>query len=131
MPSGETIHGVIGLDVHAGADAPDWGVLMSMPMRATGVLEDDDVHIVIDFVGRTSAAIRRPTTTDAQSRLPGLAVEPGVQLRATSASTSSTRDNADDLFGYGVNSDQGFKLNFTSPSTGDSFVDAVWAYTAP
>jgi hypothetical protein len=43
----------------------------------------------------------------------------------------SHADNAADLFGYGVESDQGFKLNFTNTGTGDSFVEAVWAYRAP
>jgi hypothetical protein len=122
VPSGQTIRGVIGLDVHAPAGAPDWGVLMTMPMPATAVLGDDDVHIAHlaplsgESLGEQSACTGTVTLTS----------PPGQVCIYVQDSA-----NAAGLLGEGVNSNQGFKLKFTSPSPGDSFVDAVWVYTAP
>jgi hypothetical protein len=122
VPSGQTIQGVIGLDVHAGSTS-DWGVLMTMPMAASAVLGDDDVHIahLAPLSGEGSEEQAACTGTVAGPTAPAGHVCIYVQ--------EST--NAAGLLGQGVNSDQGFKLKFTSPVAGDSFVDAVWAYTAP
>lgn len=133
VPSGQTIHGVIGLDVDAQAAAGDWGVLMSMPMPATAVLTDDDVHIDVTTWEELNPGDLQPTSGE----------DPAEELACTGTVATPTAppgqvciyvqhaDNAVDLFGFGVNSDQGFKLNFTNQGTGDAYVDAVWAYTAP
>jgi hypothetical protein len=122
VPSGQTIRGVIGLHVHAGTPDSDWGVLMTMPMPATAVLGDDDVHIghLAPLSGESPAEQSACTGTVALTA-PAGQVCIYVQDSA----------NATGLVGEGVNSDQGFKLKFTSPGTGESFVDAIWVYTAP
>jgi hypothetical protein len=121
VPSGRTIQGVVGLDVHAAAGT-DWGVLTTLPMRAPAALADTDVHI---------------------AHPPPLSGETGEPSVCTGTATAPTAPsghlciyvqealNAAGLLGEGVGSDRGFKLKFTSPAAGDSFVDAVWAYTAP
>lgn len=130
VPGGQTIRGVIGLDVDAAAGGGDWGVLMSMPMPAPFVLEDDDV--LIDIEGRAEIDPADPgtppTTTDegndeCEGTPSNPTAPPGKVCIYVRHST-----NAVDLFGYGVSSTQGFKLNFTNSSAGDSFVDATWAY---
>ena len=101
-----------------------------MPGFGPEVLDDDDVYVSIahwDDLGGNTA----PTTTDTNAGCDwdgtGFATAfPGKVCIYVIHST-----NAQDLFGYGVGSDQGFKLNFTNVATGDSFVDAVWAYQAP
>lgn len=131
VPSGFTITGVVGLDVHATAAAGDWGILETMPMPGTAVLADADVAISIANWTDIGPGNTPPTTTDLNA---------GCTWNGTGIPTAPAgkvciyvvhADNAADLFGYGVESDQGFKLNFTNTGAGDSFVDAVWAYTAP
>jgi hypothetical protein len=123
VPSGRTIHGVVGLDVHAPAGAEEWGVLMTMPMPATAVLGDGDVHIahLAPQSGESAGEQAACTGTVAGPTAPPGQVCIYVQDWA----------NAVSLLGEGVNSDQGFKLKFTSSDAGNSFVDAVWVYTAP
>jgi Collagen triple helix repeat (20 copies) len=124
VPSGQTIEGVIGLDVDAtGSAGEDWGVLMTMPMRATSVLTDDDVHIADD----SPVSGESP---DEQAACTGTVADPTAPPGHLCIYVQDL-DNAESLFGEGVNSDRGFKLRFISPAAGDSFVDAVWAYTAP
>jgi hypothetical protein len=133
VPSGKTIHGVIGLDVHAQAGAGDWGVLMTMPMPGTEVLEDQDVHIDTSNWVDIGPGHLQPTSGESaaeQAACTGTVAGPTAPPGQVCIYVQHA-DNALDLFGYGVNSDQGFKLNFTSPNAGDSFVDAAWAYTAP
>jgi len=123
VPSGRTIHGVIGLDVHAPAGAEDWGVLMTMPMPATAVLGDGDVHIAHPAPQSGESAGEQAACT---GTVAGPTAPPGQVCIYVQDSA-----NAVSLLGEGVNSDQGFKLKFASPGTGNSFVDAVWVYTAP
>jgi len=123
VPSGRTIHGVVGLDVDAETDGKDWGVLMTMPMSGSAVLGDGDVHIahVAPTSGESAAEQAACTGTPAGPTAPPGKVCIYVQDSA----------NAAGLLGEGVNSNQGFKLKFTNSAAGNSFVDAAWAYTAP
>jgi Collagen triple helix repeat (20 copies) len=130
VPSGQTIQGVIGLDVDAQSGAGDWGVLMSMPMPATKVLTDDDVHVDVTTWVPLEPGDLQPTSPEDPAACAGTVAAPSAPPGQVCIYVQHA-DNALDLFGYGVNSKQGFKLNFTSPNAGDSFVDAVWAYTAP
>jgi hypothetical protein len=127
VPSGTTIHGVVGLDVDATAAGGDWGTLETMGMPGTAELTDDDVAINVDGwedLGGNTA----PTTTDADADCTGTPTNPTAPA-GTVCIYVLHATNAQDLFGYGVGSDQGFKLNFTNVLEGDSFVDATWAYT--
>jgi hypothetical protein len=131
VPSGVILTGVVGLDVHATVAAGDWGILETMPMPGPAILEDADVAINVANWSDIGPGNTAPTTTDTNA---------GCTWTGTGIPTAPAgivciyvihADNAADLFGYGVESDQGFKLNFTNTGTGDSFVDAVWAYRAP
>lgn len=103
-----------------------------MPTFGPAVLGDDDVYVsVAHWTALPSSGNTAPTTTDTNA---------GCDWDGTNFPTAAPgkvciyvlhSTNAQDLFGYGVGSDQGFKLNFTNVTTGDSFVDAVWAYEAP
>jgi hypothetical protein len=127
VPAGRTLQGVVGLDVDATAGGGDWGVLTSMPMAATAVLTDDDVYVDVGHWSNLGGNTP-PTTTDGSAACTGTpstpTAPPGKVCIYVQHST-----NAVDLFGYGVNSRQGFKLNFTNSAVGDAFVDATWAYT--
>jgi hypothetical protein len=127
VPPGKTLQGVIGLDVDATAGGGDWGVLMTMPMAATAVLTDDDVYVDVDnwtnLGGNTP-----PSTTDANAGCTGTPANPTAPPGRVCIYVQHST-NAVDLFGYGVNSRHGFKLNFTNSAIGDAFVDATWAYT--
>ena len=103
---------------------------MSMPMPATAVLEDDDVHVDVTTWVPLEPGDVQPTTDDDPTLCAGTVAGPTAPPGQVCIYVQHA-DNAGDLFGYGVNSDQGFKLNFTNLGAGDSFVDAVWAYTAP
>jgi hypothetical protein len=127
VPSGKTLQGVIGLDVDATAGGGDWGVLMTMPMAANALLTDDDVYVNVqhwtNLGGNTP-----PSTTDANAGCTGTPANPTAPPGRVCIYVQHST-NAVDLFGYGVNSRQGFKLNFTNSVIGDAFVDATWAYT--
>jgi hypothetical protein len=122
VPSGRTIQGVIGLDVDAAAGT-DWGVLTTMPMRAPTALADADVHIAhpAPLSGESMAE---------QAACAGTVAAPTAPKGHLCIYVHESL-NAAGLLGEGVNSDRGFKLKFQSAGPGDSFVDAVWAYTAP
>jgi hypothetical protein len=129
VPAGVTIHGVVGLDVDAAGAGGDWGTLETMGMPGAAAL--DDAHVIINILGWTKVnpTDTPPTTTDndnvACSGTPANPTAPS----GTVCIYVVHSDNAQDLFGYGVDSKQGFKLNFTNVVIGDSFVDATWAYT--
>jgi hypothetical protein len=130
VPSGQTIHGVIGLDVDAANPAGDWGTLATMPMRAAAVLTDGDVFVNVDSATDIGGNPVTMSTTDSDPGCDGTPAAPTAPAGKVCIYVLHA-GNADDPFGYGVGSDQGFKLNFTNTGTGDSFVDATWAYTAP
>jgi hypothetical protein len=122
VPSGRTIQGVVGLDVHADAGPADWGVLMTLPMRAPAALTDAAVHIA-------DASLSGESATE-QGLCTGTVAAPTAPAGHLCIYVQQST-NAASLLGEGVGSDRGFKLKFQSAAAGDSFVDAVWAYTAP
>ncbi len=127
VPAGVTIRGVVGLDIDATGTAGDWGTLETMGMPAAVAL--DDAHVAINILGWVDLGSNTaPTTTDTDSGCTGSPANPTAPSGKVCIYVLHS-DNAQDLFGYGVDSKQGFKLNFTNVAIGDSFVDATWAYT--
>lgn len=128
VPAGVTIRGVVGLDVDAADTSRDWGTLETMGMPAATAL--DDAHVAINILGWTDIGPGNtpPTTTDTDPGCTGTPANPTAPVGKVCIYVLHS-DNAQDLFGYGVDSKYGFKLNFTNVATGDSFVDATWAYT--
>ena len=135
VPSGETIRGAVGGDFHAhDADASDFGVDVSMPMPAADPLTDDDVSVNVDdqqqAPGQTEA-----TTTDTSAGCDGTTENPTAAPGEVCIYVAGA-DHAFNLEGFSVRfgaeaSPFGFKLNWDASQEGDTFVDAVWAYTAP
>jgi hypothetical protein len=127
VPAGVTIRGVVGLDVDAANPGGDWGTLETMGMPGASPL--DDAHVAINILGWVNLGGNTPpTSTDTSPGCTGTPVNPTAPSGMVCIYVLHS-DNAQDLFGYGVDSEQGFKLNFTNVLAGDSFVDATWAYT--
>lgn len=139
VPSGQTIYGAVGGDFNAGeGDAvSDWGAIVSMPMRAANTLGDDDVFIDTDKWTSGDDGQVKPETTDTNEGCVWDDVNnrpdppPGVVCIFVMGG-----DNATEVNGYSVlpgagESPFGFKLAWTAPKSGDTFIDALWAYQAP
>lgn len=134
VPAGKTIRGAVGGDFASATAGGDWGVIVSLPLKARNDLTDGDVHVNVstwvNAGGQTA-----PTTTDTNAGCSGTVANPTAPAGDVCIYVTGG-DNAADLFGYSVvpgagGSPYGFKLNFTSVLDGDSYIDAVWAYTAP
>lgn len=134
VPSGKTIQGAVGGDFASETDGGDWGVIVSLPLKARNDLTDTDVHVNVS-TWVDAGAQTPPTTTDANAGCSGTVANPTAPAGDVCVYVAGG-DNAQDLFGYSIvpgtgGSPYGFKLSFTSPITGDTYIDAVWAYTAP
>ncbi|MFY9586569.1 MAG: hypothetical protein WAT66_03825 [Actinomycetota bacterium] len=144
IASGVTVRGVVGGDFEgftATAGGPcedncDWGVDASLPFAAP--------------VGLTDATVLVDTAL-CLSDCPGISADSSESSSAATCLGSATNPtapagkvciyvagaaNAVELAGYSVMpgtgaSKYGFKLKWVSTTADDSFVDAVWAYTAP
>jgi hypothetical protein len=135
VPSGRTIRGAVGGDFDAAAVVLDWGVITSLPAKAANSLSDSDVFINVS--GWQSGAVGQvqPTTTDANAGCTGTPANPTAPAGKVCIYVAGG-DNATDVQGYSVlpgigASPYGFKLKWTNATTGDTFIDAVWAYQAP
>jgi hypothetical protein len=134
LPAGETVYGVVGADTDAPAGGGDFGAHASLPMRAPAPITDADVYINVDHWQGVDNQVK-PDTTDVADGCNGTPEAPTAPAGKVCVYVSGA-DNATDLNGYSstfgtTGTPYGFKLNWTSSATGDSFVDAVWAYTAP
>jgi hypothetical protein len=75
VPSGRTMRGAVGGDVDAAQAAGDWGVITSLPMKASEGLSDDDVFV--NVAGWTDAGGQtQPTTTDTNAGCTGSPANP-------------------------------------------------------
>jgi hypothetical protein len=137
VPPGKTVYGAIGGDFHSNNDSgtADWGVDASLPMRAQNPLTDSDV--VVNVSGwQSSDGQLQPTSADSgEATCDGTWNEPTAP-EGTVCIYVTGADNAVNLEGYSVafgseGSPYGFKLKWDIAGQGDTFVDAVWAYTAP
>jgi hypothetical protein len=136
VPSGQTIRGAVGGDFHAydATQASDFGVDVSLPMPAPVGLTDDDVFVNVNF-WQDGGGQTAPTTTDTNAGCTGTLDEPTAPPGKVCIYVTGA-DQAFNLNGYSVRfgteaSKYGFKLKWDASTQGDTFVDAVWAYTAP
>jgi Collagen triple helix repeat (20 copies) len=139
VPPGQTIRGAVGGDFHAfDSTASDFGVDVTLPMAAPVPLGDDDVAVVDDF-WQNGGGQTAPTSADqadaACSTAPGTldnpTAPPGkVCIYITGADHAFNVEGLSVRFGT-EESKYGFKLKWDASTQGDTFVDAVWAYTAP
>lgn len=139
VPAGKTIRGVVGADYHntGAAGTADYGVDVSLPLKARNALGDEDVEVntknwVDGGPGQTA-----PTSGDTgNTTCTGTVNYPTAPAGKVCIYVSGA-DNAANVAGYSVlpgtaKSPYGFKLKWDIPTgPGDTFVDAVWAYTAP
>jgi hypothetical protein len=111
----------------------DWGAIVTLPMQARDDLGDDDVFVTAAlWTGDPDQT--RPTTTDGSANCTGTLDEPTAPPGKVCIYVAGG-DNATDVNGYSVRpgagtSRFGFKLAWTAPDSGDTFIDAVWAYQA-
>ena len=134
VPSGDTTRGAVGGDFASETAGGDWGVIANLPLKARNDLTDTDVHVNVS-TWTDAGAQTVPTTTDMNAGCNGTVANPTAPPGDVCIYVAGG-DNAQDLFGYSIvpgtgGSPYGFKLNWTSPVVGDTYIDAVWAYTAP
>jgi hypothetical protein len=136
VPPGKTIRGAVGGDYEAQAALQDWGLDMTLPIAARNALADGDVTVNIASC-QVSAGQVCPTTSDiaehpACNGTPTAPTAPaGVLCIYVSGADNAENVRGDSvIFGTGA-SPYGFKLLWDTVHTGDTFVDATWAYTAP
>lgn len=135
VPSGRAIRGAVGGDFNASAPITDWGVIVSLPATAGNALSDGDVFINVAGWQSGDVGQVQPTTTDTNAGCTGSPANPTAPAGKVCIYVAGG-DNAQDVNGYSVlpgtgASPYGFKLKWENPGTGDTFIDAVWAYTAP
>jgi hypothetical protein len=113
----------------------DWGVIVSLPSKARNALSDDEVFINVAGWQSGDVGQVQPTTADTNAGCTGTPANPTAPAGMVCIYVAGG-DNAQDVNGYSVlpgtgESPYGFKLKWENTTTGDTFIDAVWAYTAP
>ena len=136
LPAGQTVYGAIGADFdNTNVGSSDWGTDMSLPMKAPYKIYDYDVVVNVDG-WQDGGSQLHPTSADSgDAACTGSPSSPTAPAGTVCIYVTGA-DNAVNLQGYSVafgagGSYYGFKLGWDAASTGDTFVDAVWAYTAP
>jgi hypothetical protein len=142
--SGATVRGVIGGDFEGIAAQPggpcenncDWGVTASLPFPAPVGLDDSHVLVDTGLCGTDCTGI----TADSSESTSNATCTGSVDLPTAPAGVVciyvAAAGNAVEVVGFSVRpgtgaSKYGFKLGWVSQTGDDTFVDAVWAYTAP
>jgi hypothetical protein len=135
VPSGATIQGAVGGDFDAHAAVLDWGVVVSLPLRARNYLTDADVFVNTNGWGSGAAGQVKPITTDTSPGCTGTRANPTapagkVCIYVTGGDNAQAVKGVSIVPGTGGNP-LGFKLAWTNTGTGDTFVEGTWAYRAP
>lgn len=137
VPSGATVHGVVGGDFNntTAAGMADWGVDASLPLKARNALTDEDVTVNVDGQQQSSGQTPATSADSAENACTGSPAHPTAPAGVVCVYVAGA-DNAVGVVGYSARfgtagSPYGFKLKWDVNGTGDTFVDAVWAYTAP
>lgn len=134
VPSGKTIHGVIGFGQYTSAGNQHLEIDQQLPMPAAAALGDGDVYVSLS--GFTPATgVVAPTTTDTNAGCTGTAQNPTAPAGKVCVYVVGG-ENAANVQGLGLGANgtpYGFKIAWDSQTTtgGRSYVDAVYAYTAP
>jgi hypothetical protein len=144
VASGTTVRGVIGGDFEgmaATVGGPcenncDWGVDASLPFPAPVGLDDAHVLVDVSLCGSDCTGITADSDESASAATCtgtlDLPTAPAGKVCIYVAGAS----NAVNVIGFSVRpgtgtSKYGFKLGWGSTAADDTFIDAVWAYTAP
>ena len=109
------------------------GAIVTMPMQSRNALSDDDVYVTAALwtgSGEQSA----PVTSDGSANCTGTLTAPTAPAGKVCIYVAGG-DNATEVNGYSIipgtgASRFGFKLSWTAPDAGDTFIDAVWVYQA-
>lgn len=142
--SGVTVRGVVGGDFEGFAaqvggpceDNCDWGADASLPFPATAGLTDSDVLVDVTLCDSDCPGIAAASSeSTSAASCTGTLATPTAPAGKVCIYVAGAA-NAVDLAGYSVMpgtgaSKYGFKLHWVSTTADDTFVDAVWAYTAP
>jgi hypothetical protein len=135
VPPGQTIRGAVGGDYQAESALGDWGLDMTLPVPARNDLSDTEVTVNIAHCQASTGQVC-PTTSDiAENACTGTPEAPtapaGVLCIYVSGADNAQNVRGDSVLFDGGASPYGFKLLWDNPHTGDTFVDATWAYKAP
>jgi hypothetical protein len=131
LPSGKTVHGVIGFGDLATAGNQHRDIDQQLPVPATAPLKDADVYI--SFNGFTSSGGITPTTADGNAGCTGSVTAPTAPAGKVCVYVAAGQNSAG-IQGLGIGpagTPYGFKLSWDSQVSGRTFVEAVYAYTAP
>jgi len=150
--SGRTVRGVIGGDFPAIPAGPStectnncsWAGYASLPFPARVALTDSDVLVDVTTwtCGDNPCDQTQPVASSSESGSAAACTGSVANPTAPAGKVCiyvAGGDNAEDVAGYSVvpgtgGSPYGFKLHWVSTGPGNSqntFIDAVWAYTAP
>jgi hypothetical protein len=135
VPSGKTIHGVVGFGQTTTAGNEDMEIDQQLSMPAAAALKDSDVYVSLSGMAAPGTGQIAPTTTDTNAGCTGTAQNPTAPAGKVCVYVVDGA-NAANVQGSGLGangSPYGFKLSWQSQtaSGGRSYVDAVYAYTAP
>jgi hypothetical protein len=131
LPSGKTVHGVIGFGDLATAGNQHRDIFQQLPVPATAPLKDADVYV--SLTGFTSSGGITPTTADTNAGCSGSVTAPTAPAGKVCVYIAGGQNSAG-IQGLGIGTTgtpYGFKLSWDSQTSGRSFVEAVYAYTAP
>lgn len=145
IPSGKTVYGVIGNDLDDATGGKDFYGFASLPAPTSQVLTSEDVIVASteavdnDCVG--SADCRVAAEVSVSSVCTGTALTPTAPAGKVCiyvARLSSSRIAAGSIAAYIVQPGSGtptitpgFMVGWNSSAAGDTYLRAVWAYTAP
>jgi hypothetical protein len=131
LPSGKSVHGVIGFGFAATAGNQHVDVGQQLPVPATAPLKDADVYISLS--GFTSSGGITPTTADTNAGCTGSVTAPTAPAGKVCVYIAAGQNSAG-IQGLGIGpagTPYGFKISWDSQTSGRSFAEAVYAYTAP
>lgn len=142
IPSGKSVYGVIGVDGDTSNANSDWYAFASFPGIVSKALTDDDVifasnSTVDNDCGAASCLSSLESalsatctgTYDNPTAPAGKVCVYPVQLRSDKIAADTIR--ARPLRGASATATPGIMVNYTTNATGDTYLQAVWAYTAP
>lgn len=142
IPSGKTVYGVIGLDGDTSNVTSDWYGFASFPGKVDRLLANEDVIVAntsnVDNdctsasclnAEEVAAASQCTGTVDAPTAPAGKVCIYVKQLRTANMTPGSLGAYA--LAGTSATFTPGFMLGYGTNATGDVYLRAVWAYTAP
>lgn len=142
IPSGKTVYGIIGFDGDTSNASSDWFGYASFPGKVDRLLTNEDVIVAntsnVDNDCSSSACLNTEEIT-AASQCTGSVDSPSAPAGKVciyvknfrSANINPGSMGAYALAGAAATSTPGFIFGYGTSATGDVYIRAVWAYTAP